>query len=286
MGVIRTTPASVDRAASMFASVTKVTDHGPIADTVRRTVANVSSTGWLPSGDVVVDGVRLRVVDYGRDCTDSTADPNACQAIVLLAGPDTDGSLWTGVTRDLSPAHRVVVPDLVGLGESEAPVDTAPYPLARQAQRLLLLLDLLGIDRFAVTGHGLGAAVGVHLAALAPPRVRALVALSGPLHSDVWAPPKAGSRWRPGGDRQRGKRNFLRAVDMPAVERMVALVRGTPALVLWGENDHSLSTSYGQRVAAALAAEWVPISDAGHRLPVERPERVAEEIHAFVGSVG
>lgn len=78
---------------------------------------------------------------------------------------------------------------------------------------------------------------------------------------------------------------LVRSADLRAVEASWRIVRADPppALVLWGGRDQVLSTAYGRRVAGELAgAAWVPVGEAGHLLPQERPERVAEEIAAFV----
>ena len=45
-----------------------------------------------------------------------------------------------------------------------------------------------------------------------------------------------------------------------------------------------LSSAYGRRLAAeAPGAVWVPVAGGGHLLPEQCPERVAEEVAAFVG---
>ena len=244
----------------------------------------------LPAVEPVIDGVRLHVVDYGSDQPTDHATPT--DPILLLAGPFTDSDLWTAVARDLAPSHRVLIPDLVGLGESEAPIPARAYSPGAQARRLLTLLDHWGIDRFTVVGHDLGGAVAVHLAAIAPGRARGLVLISTPLHREVW-PTTAELRYLTPGirtlvsrgaatDRARGKRKFLHAVDLPSVEQAAELVTDIPAMVLWGENDRVRSPAYGRRIAASLGAAWVPVLEGGHLLPSERPERVAEELHAFV----
>jgi 2-hydroxymuconate-semialdehyde hydrolase len=79
---------------------------------------------------------------------------------------------------------------------------------------------------------------------------------------------------------------FARAVDLAGVEAAWNLVRVAPppSLVLWGTHDAVYSLAYGRRVVGDLGdgAGWVPITDAGHVLPAERAERVAEELAAFV----
>ena len=81
---------------------------------------------------------------------------------------------------------------------------------------------------------------------------------------------------------------LVRAVDLRAVERSWELLRAAPipTLVLWGEQDRLRSPAYGRRLAAEMpGAVWAPIADAGHLLPAERPERVAEEVAGFLGDL-
>lgn len=88
-----------------------------------------------------------------------------------------------------------------------------------------------------------------------------------------------------GAEGPRGLSNLLAAVDLVPVEQALALVAADPppTLVLWGERDLRYSPAYGRRVAAALpGATLVTLADTGHLLPQERPERVAEEIDAFL----
>ncbi|HEY8729692.1 MAG TPA: alpha/beta hydrolase [Acidothermaceae bacterium] len=82
----------------------------------------------------------------------------------------------------------------------------------------------------------------------------------------------------------RGLVHFATAVDLVAVETAWHIVRvaAPPTLVMWGADDRVHNLSYGRRVAGELpAAAWVPVTGAGHLLPEERPERVAEELVAF-----
>ena len=146
----------------------------------------------LPGTDVVVDGVRLHVIKHGRD--GHPGEP----ALLFLHGLGTTSRLWADVVRDLERDHRSVVPDLVGCGRSERPRRRHCSPAA-QAQLLIGLLDEMGQDAAVVIGHDIGGMVAVHLAALAPDRVRALVLIAAPLHEDVWPPSVAlplRSRWQ------------------------------------------------------------------------------------------
>ncbi len=79
----------------------------------------------------------------------------------------------------------------------------------------------------------------------------------------------------------------FRSIDMQVLARSRELVgiSPPPTLVLWGEDDRLLSLDYGRRVASHFGAAWVPVTGAGHLLAQERPERVAEEIAAFLSDL-
>jgi pimeloyl-ACP methyl ester carboxylesterase len=82
--------------------------------------------------------------------------------------------------------------------------------------------------------------------------------------------------------------DVVAGVDMNAAQQAWDLVRAAPppTLVLWGEEDPLYSSSYGRRIAAEMpGAVWVPVPDCGHLLPHERPERVAEELAAFIAEL-
>ena len=86
----------------------------------------------------------------------------------------------------------------------------------------------------------------------------------------------------------RGLVHFATAIDPVAVEAAWNIVRAAPppTLVMWGAEDRVHNLSYGRRVAGEIpSAAWVPVAGAGHLLPEERPERVAEELVAFHAEV-
>jgi pimeloyl-ACP methyl ester carboxylesterase len=86
----------------------------------------------------------------------------------------------------------------------------------------------------------------------------------------------------------RGMLSLIRAFDPQATEAAFDLVREEPppSLVLWASEDAWFSPAVGRRVAGDLPkASYVEVADAGHFLPEDRPERVAEEIAAFLAEV-
>lgn len=56
-----------------------------------------------------------------------------------------------------------------------------------------------------------------------------------------------------------------------------------PVLILWGDHDVFQSVDYGRRLADALAdARLVVIAEAGHFLPEDQPEVLAQHIRGFL----
>lgn len=87
------------------------------------------------------------------------------------------------------------------------------------------------------------------------------------------------------GEGLRSLLRVVRAFDPAGVESALQIVAASPppTLVLWGDDDVWHDEAYGRRVAASLpGARFVCVADAGHFLPEDRPERVAEELTAFL----
>jgi 3-oxoadipate enol-lactonase len=74
--------------------------------------------------------------------------------------------------------------DLPGSGESDVP--DGPYSTATYADQLAAFLGAIGVERAHVAGVSLGAAVGMHLAARHPERVRSLSLHSAWHRSDAY----------------------------------------------------------------------------------------------------
>lgn len=240
----------------------------------------------IPGRDVVVAGRRLHVVTHGR---------GGGPPLLLVAGAGGSAYLWRDVMRDLEREVPTIAPDLVGQGRSERP-RVEGYDLLAQARRLVGLLDLLGVERVLAAGHGLGGAVAVHLASLAPARVAGLALLGAALHPEAQPRRLATLELPPGPVRDRylaplrersgraALRRLVRSTDLAPTAAAWEVLRREPppALLLWGTADAVQPASYGQRLAAELpGATWLPLTGAGHLLPEECPERVAEELAGF-----
>jgi pimeloyl-ACP methyl ester carboxylesterase len=103
--------------------------------------------------------------------------------IVLIHGFPTSSHLWSNLVSLLPAGHRVVVPDLLGFGRSDIG-ERADLSINGHADRLLGLMDVLGITRCFLVGHHMGACIATSIAAIAPQRASQL-ALLHPLAGDV-----------------------------------------------------------------------------------------------------
>ena len=114
---------------------------------------------------VDLGGVRLYCYAFGSR---GAGDP-----IVLVHGAFTSSHLWQDVLPRLPKGHRVLVLDLLGHGRSDPP-RRASMTVAAHANRLALLLGVMGVGKATLVGHGMGAAICARVAQEHPDRVAGL----------------------------------------------------------------------------------------------------------------
>jgi pimeloyl-ACP methyl ester carboxylesterase len=212
----------------------------------------------------------------------------------------------------VAAGFRVIAPDLVGYGESEAPAGVR-IDMASQAGWMLSLLEQLGLSRVGVIAHDVGTAAAQLMAIRAPGRLRGLALLDG-VYRDNWAieavsgiqawDPADADRLFPVLRRRLGKseplremlsvwqgeregRRLIRAANDLDPQQTLGLDEhlkstGVPAAVLWGEHDDFLPLEeVGQRLAELLQVALVRLPG-GHFTPLDCPVEVAEALCAFL----
>ena len=100
-------------------------------------------------------------------------------AVLLLHGYGETGDMWAPLAARLARNHRVIVPDLRGLGLSSRPV--GGYDKKTQAEDMAGVLDKLKIDKVDLVTHDIGNMVGYAFAAQHPDRVKKFVIIDAPL---------------------------------------------------------------------------------------------------------
>lgn len=136
---------------------------------------------------------RERVVD-GHRLYYQEAGPPQAPVIVLLHGYPTSSFMYRQLIPLLATRFRVVAPDYLGFGFSDAPaVEEFAYSFDALAHLTRSLLGKLGIDRYAIYVQDYGAPIGWRLALADPDHVTAVISQNGNAYDDgfvdeFWAP--------------------------------------------------------------------------------------------------
>lgn len=114
---------------------------------------------------------RVVVGDIGLEVRDGSGVP----AVLALHGFTGSASTWEGLGEALGDERRLIAPDLLGHGASDAPSDPARYALERQADDLASLMFTLEAAPADVLGYSMGARLALVLALRHPGLVRGLI---------------------------------------------------------------------------------------------------------------
>jgi pimeloyl-ACP methyl ester carboxylesterase len=249
-------------------------------------------------------------------------DEGAGPAVLLLHGFPLTSSLWRRLIPVLAGRHRVIAPDLIGLGASTAQAGV-PLDIRAQAGYAAELLDHLEVERVALVGHSTGGGIA-QLLAHHRADVGALVLIDS-IAFDDWPtdaiaevqvlPPERetfetaelvirsaldiGTRdgepaeedvqaylepWRPPADAA-GLFRWARALDglgLRQLERDMA-TWDVPTLILWGEEDPFHPPAIADRLNAAISSSALGlVPGCGHFLPAEAPETIDPIISEYL----
>ena len=228
--------------------------------------------------------------------------------VILLHAGVCDRRMWDDVVPTLHAAGRkVYAPDLRGFGDRRP--GQAPFS---HSGDVLSLLDGLGAERADLVGSSFGGYVALEVAALAPERVPSLALLAPPLSGWEWS--QEFREYVEAEDAALARGDFDRAVDLnvrmwadgagPAIqdyvaeaqrrtfelnaeaadpdeldpevhERLGAITART--LVMVGDQDIPDFVAIARHLAETLpGAELRVVEGAGHLLPLEQPDVIAE----------
>lgn len=102
----------------------------------------------MPSAEV--DGVRVHYLDAGP------GDGGGGLPLLLLHAFPLHARMWAPQIQALSPNRRVVAPDLLGFGRTDAPGTMFRYTMAGYADLVAGLLDHLRLERVVLGGLSMG----------------------------------------------------------------------------------------------------------------------------------
>ncbi|MCZ2849341.1 alpha/beta fold hydrolase [Modestobacter sp. VKM Ac-2978] len=136
---------------------------------------------------------RFATVD-GRQLFYREAGPADAPVVVLLHGYPTSSFMFRELIPQLADRYRVIAPDMLGFGLSDAPpVTEFDYTFDALTDLTAGLLRELGVTRYAVYVQDYGAPVGWRLALRDPEAIAAIVTQNGNGYDagfveDFWAP--------------------------------------------------------------------------------------------------
>lgn len=129
---------------------------------------------FLYGAHVAANGIRQHYLRYGG----ASGARAARVAVIVIPGITSPAITWGFVGEVFGAAFDTYVIDVRGRGLSEAS-DTLDYSLDAQADDVVALAAALGLERYALVGHSMGARIAAR-AALRAPRGPASVVLVDP----------------------------------------------------------------------------------------------------------
>ncbi len=232
--------------------------------------------------------------------------------VVLVHSLAGNAGHWHAQLAHLRRTRRALALDLRGHGGSAVPRGDG-YAIEALADDIAAVVDALGLDRFALVGHSLGAGVGLAYAAMHPERVDRLLLLDA-IGDGTQLPAEQ-------------TEPFLAALDSPAYtetiegywtgisgsdpalrDRLLADLRATaPETVRGGlhavsrfDPKPALAAYHGPALAVVTPTNDYPFSlhrlgagmphevvkGTGHWIQLERPEEINRILAAFLAGSG
>jgi pimeloyl-ACP methyl ester carboxylesterase len=256
---------------------------------------------------VEVFGLSLAYTEQGE------GDP-----LVLVHGTALGRELWREVLEALGGEMRAISYDRRAYGRSEAPSPYRATTVGEQTEDAAALIEALGASPAIVCGHDLGALVALDLVRRHPELARAAVLIEPPVLSLSPAGPAAVSELREaieqgareaedssagavdaylravagsqfpdllGEERLRGARESARAfaADLGApptfdFRRRELRAIAAPFAVVAGERSAPIRLEVARELTGLLPDATLRAAEAGHLVPLEAPEAIAESI--------
>ncbi len=243
--------------------------------------------------------------------------------VLLVHGFPLDHSMWKYQIEHLARTHRVIAPDLRGLGQS--PVAGSPVTMERFADDLALLLEALGVQQPVLyLGLSMGGYIAWEMLRRHRQRLRGLVLCDTKAQADtpeaaqarrqmaetilrqgmqpleqamrqkLWAPH---STTRRDEDLEHVQQVIARTNPRGAAAALLGMAQRAdatellpridlPVLVVCGEQDVLSPPEQMEAMARAIpGAHFALIPQAGHMAPLENPAEVNARLDRFVQSL-
>ncbi len=114
--------------------------------------------------NMVANGIRYHVERCGSGFP-----------LVLFHGFTGDSSTWAPFCEKWGSCSKLLMPDIIGHGQTESPDDPVRYNIETVAHDMNAILDQLGITEIDLLGYSMGGRLALTFALLFPKRVRKLI---------------------------------------------------------------------------------------------------------------
>jgi haloalkane dehalogenase len=210
---------------------------------------------------------RYQVVDGKRVAFHERGDGDA---IVFLHGNPTSSYIWRNVFPHVADQGRCIVPDLIGMGDSDKLDDSGPDSYSFREHRHYLdgFAEQIELgERVTLVLHDWGFALGIEWARRHPDRVAGIAymeAIAAPINLDEWGEPFA---------------SFFRAMRSDAGEELVlennVFVEGIPRGVIRELSEEEMAEY--RRPFATPGEDRRPTLSWPRQLPIDgEPAEVVE----------
>lgn len=141
---------------------------------------------WLSRKTCVPNNMNMGLDRFKEDGI-SFLKSGGGDALVLLHGIPGSSFSWEGVGLRLKDQFQVIIPDLLGFGESDSP--RGDYYMTQQANSLHDLLSDLGVTSAYIAGHDFGGPVALTMMRLFPDfKVKGLILSDTNVFTDTFIP--------------------------------------------------------------------------------------------------
>jgi pimeloyl-ACP methyl ester carboxylesterase len=265
-------------------------------------------------------GLRTRTLQYNDQQICFYDNESDRPPLLLLHGLSADKTVWLDFIKALHKDYRIIVPDLLGHGDSTYS-NTQTYSSQTFVTSILALVKHLQLDKYFLVGNSMGGALAALLMEKDGERCKKLV-LVGPAGAQTdLTMHMVQEKYNPfQHDTVQGVMDMYNLVlhkkpfipksvlyyfaEHNYIARYEALshlfndfvnadnlidekldIESKDVLYIWGEEDYFTPTSDVKKWQTLVAGSMVQYEGIGHMTMVETPKRTAKDVHHFLSEV-
>lgn len=255
---------------------------------------------------VTIDGNKIRYLESG----------NSKKSIVLLHGLGASAERWEFVIPEFSKYYKVIVPDLIGFGQSDKPL--VDYTTEFFSNFVSNFFQKLGITKTNIIGSSLGGQITANFVSQHHEFIDKMILVSpsgimkhstpaldayimAALYPDIEIAKNA-FQMMAGPHRPINIKiieNFVERMKLPnAKMAFMSTLLGlknaeiitqslqkisVPTLIIWGEDDPVIPIKYSEEFVSGIQdCRFYMMDNCGHTPYVDDPKKFSELVHDFI----